>query len=142
MGFQSDKKTMAQLRRVAIEHGAVAETITRSRNNGVSFATEDGGKAFILHNTCVVKALGKGGVLNVLVNTGGFSSMTTRRAINEALRTLGLGLSIGSYPGRNKIADNVCGVVPFNRTLLIRIEGRERRYYGDVTEQTTILDLG
>lgn len=142
MAFEEKRKSRRELKRFATSKGGTAETIQYWRHNGVRFERSDPVEGialvFCLHETeLLTKSFGVPGhpeAIKFVLNTGGYSTKTTRRAMNEAFRALNMRFVICAHPGRNKIAENVCNLVPFNNEITIVIDGKETRFYSDAME--------
>lgn len=104
--------------------------VARWRNNGaITYDEASGFTYYILHSTAVVTYGHRDRIAFAYLDTGGYSTLTTRKAMNEALEAIGGGFAPGVSSGGKKSA-NVYKGVPFERTLLLL-----RHKNGDLTAQ-------
>lgn len=75
--------TKADQMRFAVEQGYEIETARKGGHNRLDFVTTDGRRCFMLHKTVVATLSEDGAVLTL--DGGGYPTMTTTRAMNDAL---------------------------------------------------------
>lgn len=67
---------------------------SNKRSTAVYVDPNDGMHKCIYHNTCVVCWNVDSGVINLILNSGGYRTVTTKRRMNEVSRCFDLGYSV------------------------------------------------
>lgn len=94
----STRHTKADQVSYAVQQGLDVASAKRAGHNRLEFTLVDGTRCFMLHQT-VIASLSPKGLLTL--DDGGWATMTTRRAMADALTSWGLPSYVGSGSGGN-----------------------------------------